>query len=161
MSNEDAATLHPGTASGSATGPGAATGGPTPAEMEQAARTLFDAFNRRDLDAALELVHPAIVFEPVSAAVMSAGEPYRGHDGIRRYLLDVENHWDALVVRPVQIRAAGRAVVALGEVSGRGRVGSIDGAQTKWVMKFEDGLVVHAQIFADVGEVVQALGQPG
>jgi ketosteroid isomerase-like protein len=122
------------------------------------ARSLFDAFNRRDLDAALELVHPEIVFQPVTAAVMSGGEPYCGHDGIRRYFSDVETHWDELVIDPVQIRAAGRAVVALGEASGRARLGSFEDVPTKWVLKFRDGLVVSAQIFSDDAGVREALG---
>lgn len=94
-------------------------------------------------------MHPDIVFQPVSAAVMNAGEPYRGHDGIRRYLVDVETHWDELTVEPAQIRAAGDAVVALGRVSGRGRTGSFSDVPTTWVLKFRDGLVVSAQVFSD------------
>jgi ketosteroid isomerase-like protein len=120
-----------------------------PLELESVARRLFDAFNRRDLAAALELVHPEIVFHPVSAAAMKGGEPYVGHDGIRRYIQDVEAHWEQLVVEPVQIRAAGRAVVALGQVSGAGALGRFEDLPTKWVLKFSDGLVVDAKIFAD------------
>ncbi len=130
----------------------------TPSALEDVARSLFHAFNSRDLDGALELVHPEIVFEPVTAAVMSDGEPYRGREGIRRYLSDVEAHWDELVVNPVQIRAAGRAVVALGETSGRARFGSFEDVPTKWVFKFREGLVVWAKIFADNAGVLEALG---
>jgi ketosteroid isomerase-like protein len=129
-----------------------------PRDRERIAERLFEAFNRRDLEEALALVHSEIVFEPVTAAAMSAGEPYCGHEGIRRYLADIEAHWRELIVRPVQIRAAGQAVVALGEVSGRGAMGGFDGASTTWVLKFREGLVVHAQIFSDARVVRGALG---
>lgn len=119
---------------------------------------LFEAFSRRDLDTVLTLVHPQIVFRPVTAEVTRAGEPYRGHEGIRCYLEDVEAHWEELTVHPAQIRAAGRAVVALGLVSGSGSAGSFENAPTTWVVKFKDDLVVHAQIFSDPRKVVEALG---
>ena len=87
---------------------------------EEVVRSLFDAFSRRDLQSAVELMHPGIVFQPMTAAVTRGGEPYRGHEGIRRYTEDVESHWEQLTIRLKQIRSAGRAVVALGLVSGSG-----------------------------------------
>jgi ketosteroid isomerase-like protein len=128
---------------------------------EEVVVRLFEAFSRRDLESALALVHPEVVFEPMTAAVTRAGEPYRGHEGIRRYSQDVEAHWEELTVHPAQIRAAGRAVVALGLVSGRGAGGSFQDAPTTWVVKFKDGVVVHAQIFSDARNVVSALVETG
>lgn len=118
---------------------------------------LFAAFSRGDLASALSLIHPEIVFQPLTATVTRAGEPYRGHEGIRWYMADVEAHWEQLTVRPVQIRAAGRAVVALGVVSGRGPAGSFEDAPTTWVVKFKEGLVVYAQVFSDERNAVKAL----
>src|ERR1700684_3737001 len=59
---------------------------------------LFDAFNARDLDAALSLLDPEIVFEPVSGAVLNKGAPYVGKDGMRQYFADVQAHWQELTV---------------------------------------------------------------
>jgi ketosteroid isomerase-like protein len=42
---------------------------------EGIARRLFDAFNRRDIEAALGLLHPDVVFEPVSGAILNDGQP--------------------------------------------------------------------------------------
>ncbi len=129
--------------------------------QEEVVARLFEAFSRRDLESTLALVHPEVVFEPMTAAVTRAGEPYRGHEGIRRYAQDVESHWEVLTVHPAQIRAAGCAVVALGLVSGRGPGGSFQDAPTTWVVKFRDGLVAHAQIFSDARNVVNALVETG
>jgi ketosteroid isomerase-like protein len=118
---------------------------------------LFDAFNARDLPAALSLLRPEIVFEPVSGAVLNDGEPYRGHAGMRRYFADVQEHWRELTVHPVHLRAAGDAVVALGHVSGSA-AGSLEDAPTTWVFKFNDGLVAHIQVFSDERLARQALG---
>lgn len=120
-----------------------------PLTDEEIARSLFDAFNARDIEAALGLLHPEILFEPVSGVVMNDGEPYRGHDGMRRYFLDLQEHWHELRVNPVQVRAAGDAVVALGQTSGRGTAGPLAGVPTSWVFKFRDGLAVRIQVFSD------------
>lgn len=118
---------------------------------------LFEAFSRRELADALALLHPEVVFQPMTAEVTQAGEPYCGHEGIRRYAADVEAQWDELALHPTQIRAAGQAVVALGLVSGSGPAGSFEDAPTTWVFKFRDGLVVHAQIFSEARHVYEAL----
>jgi ketosteroid isomerase-like protein len=124
---------------------------------EDIVRSLFDAFSRRDLQSAVELMHRDVVFRPMTATVTRAGEPYRGHEGIRRYTEDVERHWEQLTIRLKQIRAAGQAVVALGLVSGSGSGGSFEDAPTTWVVKFRDGRVTHVQIFSDERYVTSAL----
>ncbi len=124
---------------------------------EDIVRTLFDAFSRRDLPSVVELMHRDVVFQPMTAAVTRAGEPYRGHEGIRRYTEDVETYWQQLRIRLKQIRSAGQAVVALGLVSGSGSGGSFKDAPTTWVVKFKEGKVAHVQIFSDERYVTSAL----
>lgn len=132
--------------------------GPAGATASDAVARLFEAFSRHELTDALALLHPEVVFQPMTAEVTQAGEPYCGHEGIRRYAADVEAQWDELTLHPTQIRAAGKAVVALGLVSGSGRAGSFQNAPTTWVFKFKDGLVAHAQIFSEARNVHEALG---
>jgi ketosteroid isomerase-like protein len=124
---------------------------------ENVVTRLFEAFGRRELGDTLALLHPDVVFEPMTARVTRAGEPYRGHEGIRRYVADIEAQWDELTVHPTHLRAAGDAVVVQGSVNGRGRAGSFADAPTTWIFKFRDGLVVHAQIFSDARYVHEAL----
>lgn len=44
----------------------------------------IDAFNRRDLDAYLELMDPDVEFTPYEVGVQG-GQPYRGHVGVRSW----------------------------------------------------------------------------
>lgn len=118
---------------------------------------LFEAFSRREITQALTLLHPEVVFQAMTAEVTQAGEPYCGHEGIRRYAADVESQWEELTLQPTQIRAAGNAVVALGLVSGSGQAGSFEDAPTTWMFKFRDGLVINAQIFSEARNVFEAL----
>jgi ketosteroid isomerase-like protein len=117
---------------------------------------LFEAFSQRRLQDALPLLTDDVVFAPMTAQVTRAGEPYRGHEGMRRYMADVEEVWDELTLRPLQIRAAGNAVVALGLVSGRGPAGAFEDAPTTWMFKFRGGQVAHAQIFSSNSNLATA-----
>ena len=111
---------------------------------------MFDAFNRRDVEASLlPMLHRDVIFEPVSGVVMNEGKPYVGHEGIRLYFRHVAEHWQQLEVNPIQTRRAGTAVVALGQVSGKGPGGILNAVPTTWVFKFRDGLVAQIQIFSD------------
>lgn len=130
----------------------------TPLTKEEIVRSLFDAFSRREVESTLDLLDPEVVFQPMTAQVTQAGEPYRGHEGMRRYAADVQEQWDELTLRPTQIRAAGDAVVALGLVSGSGHAGSFADAPTTWVFKFRDDRVAHVQIFSEERHVFEALG---
>ncbi len=119
------------------------------AEAKELVMRLFDAFNRRDIETALSLLHPDVVFEPISGIFLNAGEPYVGHDGIRLYFQHISQGWRSLQVNPLQTRSAGAAVVALGQVSGEGQGGPLVAAPTTWVFKFREGLAAHIQIFSD------------
>jgi ketosteroid isomerase-like protein len=128
---------------------------------EQVVMRLFEAFSERRLQEALSLLTEDVVFQPMTAQVTQAGAPYVGHQGMRRYIADVEAQWDELNLRPTQIKAAGQAVVAMGLVSGRGRIGSFEDAPTTWMFKFRGERVASAQIFSDPGYVLEALGTDG
>jgi ketosteroid isomerase-like protein len=125
--------------------------------QEQVVELLFDAFSRRSLTDALWLLDPEIVFEPMTAMVTRDGDPYRGHEGIERYMQDVQAHWQELTLRPGRIRVAGDAAVVLGTVSGRGIAGSFENVATSWILKFRNGRVVRAQIFSNPGPLANAL----
>lgn len=124
---------------------------------EEVVARLFEAFSGGRLEDALPLLTEDIVFAPMTARVTRAGEPYRGHDGMRRYVADVESRWEELVLRPTQIKAAGNAVVALGLVSGRGPGGSFEDVPTTWMFKFRGDRVARTQIFSDASHVLEAL----
>lgn len=126
------------------------------ARHEQIVREIFAAFAQRDVERGIALLAPQVVFEAISGTILR-GEPYVGHDGIRRYFEDVRAHWIELTVEPLQIRAAGRAVVALGRVRGLARGGSLQDAPTTWVFKFDGELVAHIQIFSDAELARRAL----
>jgi hypothetical protein len=56
--------------------------------FELIARCFVDGFNRRDAESLVALSDPSIAFFPT--AVVGTGERYDGHDGLRRWVADLE-----------------------------------------------------------------------
>jgi ketosteroid isomerase-like protein len=114
-------------------------------------RALYEAFARRDVEAALELIHPACDFRPFGTSNLTGrDEPYVGHEGIRRYFADVAEHWDDLVVEPLDFRSAGTSVIVFGNVRGRSADSRAD-TQATWIWKVRDGLAIDGRVFPTGG----------
>jgi ketosteroid isomerase-like protein len=133
-----------------APGPAAAAAG---ADAAAVVRALFAAFARRDVAAALALVDPAAFELRVPTAGLARdGEPYRGAEGLRRYLADVERVWDQLDVELDELHRRGPAgpggerVLALGRVRAFGAGRALD-APAGWVCRVRAGRVVAVEVF--------------
>ena len=88
------------------------------AKNVELALRLYDAFNRRDLEAFLTLMHEDA--EAGSRLVAVEGE-YRGHDGVRRWWSSFLGVIPDYVAHPVAVRDFGDVTVA--ELRGEGHRG--------------------------------------
>jgi ketosteroid isomerase-like protein len=114
-------------------------------------RAIYDAFARRDLDAALQHVdEDAEVIMPGTAAAAGRSEPYRGHDGVRAYFADAQRVWSELEIHADDIRATGSSVVVFGHVVGRAG-DDVVRRRVIWTWKLRDGKAVSLRV-NDVGE---------
>jgi ketosteroid isomerase-like protein len=113
------------------------------------ARAIFDAFNRRDVEAGLERVTEDVEFAAPTAELANEGQPYRGHAGLRKYYDDVARVWEELEVTPTEIREVDDAVLALGRVYGRGQGGYIQDSPAQWVMRFRGDKVSSIRVFTN------------
>jgi ketosteroid isomerase-like protein len=121
-------------------------------------RRAFAAFERRDADALVALCAPDIVFEPVTARLIAGGEPYRGHEGMRRYLDDVARVWQELRPAPSEYReGADGIVVATGRVYAWGVGRGID-SPAGWLWRLQDGRIVYGRIFETAAGALEAAG---
>ncbi len=118
-------------------------------------RRMFAAFAERDLDAMIREMDPGVEFLPVTANITTGGVPYRGHDGIARYLEDVARVWPELRLFPDEMRDRGDVVVALGRVVARGG-GMILDRPTGWVFTLRDGTIVRADVYGSHEEAIAA-----
>jgi ketosteroid isomerase-like protein len=129
-----------------------------PGSNVEIVRGAFAAFETRDADALVELCAPEIVFEPVTARLAAGGEPYRGHEGMRRYLDDVARVWQELRPVPDRYREADDGVVvATGRVYAWG-VGRVIDAPAGWYWRLQDGLIVYGRIYETAAAALEAAG---
>lgn len=125
----------------------------------QVVKAAYEAFAARDVDAMLRYVDPDCEFRPVGTAALSGrDEPYRGHEGMRRYFADLEANWDELVIEPQDYRAAGSSVIVFGHVTGRGPQAEVDAPAT-WVWKLRDSLAVDVRVFPSGGDALRWLDE--
>jgi ketosteroid isomerase-like protein len=120
-------------------------------------RRAFDAFARRDLDALVELCAPDVEFVPMTLDVAGREEPYRGVEGLRRYLDDVSRIWQELRAEPEAYYEAGDRVAVVGRVFAWG-VGQVIDSPAGWAWRLRDGLVVYGQVFGTRREALDAAG---
>ena len=114
-------------------------------------RGLYDAFERRDLDAMLAAFSDdaELHFEG-TARLAGRSQPYRGHQGLREYLVDVERLWEELVLHATDYRAVPGSVIVMGHITGR-RQGLDVRRASVWTWKVKDGRATSVKA-ADLGD---------
>jgi ketosteroid isomerase-like protein len=122
---------------------------------------LFDGFAQRDADAFVDLTTPDIEFFGPTATVLNEGKCYRGHDGIRRYLQDVETLWEELEILPSRFREVGNHVVVMGRVKARARDGLELDAPAAWVWRVEGSKVAWGCVYGDREAMPRSLQEDG
>jgi ketosteroid isomerase-like protein len=127
--------------------------------LVETTRRLFERFSQRDVAGLLALCDPDVEFLPVTALVAADGQPYRGHEGISRYLADVGQVWEELTVEPAEFRRVGDdTVVALGRVYAWG-VGRVIDAPVGWLWRFgPDGRAVYGRVYESRRDALAAGG---
>jgi uncharacterized protein len=129
-------------------------------ENVEAFRTALEAYNRRDLDAFLDAFDPIVEIHPLTLAMFGQeATVYRGHEGLRRFIRDVDEVLPQLQVEPLEIRDLGERLVAVGRLHARGRA---SGAEVEspigWIVEFSDGRVTRMRDYLDPNEALEAAG---
>ena len=87
-------------------------------------RRAHDALNHGDAEGLAALCLPDFRLD-MSDRVLNP-EVYCGHDGIRRFLADVQEVWETFTWEPTDLREAGDLVFAMVHSVGRGRVSGLE-----------------------------------
>ena len=119
---------------------------------------MFDAFNRRDIDAALAIADEEIEFLAPTAEIANEGRPYVGHEGLRKYYEDIARVWLELEVTPTEMHEVDDAVLALGRVYGRAEGGYIQDSPAQWVLRFQDGRLRWVRVFTNRSAALAEVG---
>lgn len=115
----------------------------------------LEAYNRRDIDAIMEICDPDVEFVPLRAVL--EGVSYRGEEGLHRFFADLAEDWSALRIDAQEFRDVGSCVVVLGRFKARGRASGVEvDSPTAWVCRMRAGKLLHVQAYTDQAEALSA-----
>ena len=113
----------------------------------------FEAHNRGDVDALVEVYHPEAVFETLLLGT------HHGNQAIRLIYEENQKTLDGYDVVPVELIEAGDKVVAVAQAVGSGPSSGIAVDEPfAFVFTIKDDLVVREQAFRNKAEAVEAAG---
>jgi ketosteroid isomerase-like protein len=128
----------------------------SPQELETIRRA-YDAFNRRDIDGLTTTLDPDLEWHPLLGEL--GGGVYRGHDGVRRLVSEIDDTWESFRIELDEVIDAGDLVFVLSRSIGRGKASGVEaevGLTTVWELR--DGRPVRARSYATVEEALAAAG---
>ena len=120
---------------------------------------MADAYNRRDVGAMLDELHPEIEWYPWLQVQLGGGATvYRGDQGVREGIRDGEEASE-IQAEPSEVRDLGERVVAIGHLRARGkeerrdhRIGTPLGSE------FKSGKVIRVREYLDPQEALESAG---
>ena len=129
-------------------------------ENVQVVRRVFDAFVRRDVEAALEVMGADVEFSaPGTQALVEKHVSYEGHDGVRDYFADVARVWAELEVFLHEYHVVGDdRVLVVGRVRGRNVQKQIVDGPAQWAWRIQDEKIVWGHVFTDREEAMKSIG---
>jgi ketosteroid isomerase-like protein len=128
------------------------------AEDVQVVESWYEAYNARDLERLLELMHEDV---DLTSAGMSGveGASHIGHHGMRRYFADLWETWEDPRVEVEHLLDRGEVVVMLGLTTGRGRLSGVDATfPVATVIRVEEGRIRHYRTYREWSEALEAAG---
>ena len=122
----------------------------------QMARSVIEALNRGDVDAALRNAAPDFVLDQTRAIGLDRGSFDR--DQVRRLWRDLEDHWESVQLGFDEFIATDEHVVTPFANRLTGRDGVSVEARGTWVWTIRDGLIRRIGLYQDRAEALEAAG---
>ena len=126
-------------------------------ENVEAVRRMFAAYSRADVEAVVATAAADIEVRPGLVGGLE-GTVYRGREGFRRFLTDVDAAWEEWRIEIEELRDLDDTVLALGQVRARAREGMALEAHAGWVCRMRGGKLADFRSFVSAGEALEAVG---
>jgi ketosteroid isomerase-like protein len=128
-------------------------------ENVEIVRAGYDAWNRGDLQAVLDRLHPDVEWEENPDVYPGLDRIYRGHDGFLKRQRDAFDVWEWFRVEDREFIDAGEHVVAFLHLIGKGRHSGIEVEMSLYdVLTFRDAKITRHRVYADRAEALEAVG---
>jgi ketosteroid isomerase-like protein len=129
-----------------------------PQQTIERVHQVVDAVNNRDITSLVELTDPDVEWHTFLAELREEG-PYRGHDGLRQWLSDVDDAWEFLQVGIDDTIAVGGVVLMVGRLRYRGKGSGVElESPTGWVARFRQEKVTYIRLFREPEVVLGSIG---
>src|SRR5438093_12418799 len=102
-----------------------------------------------------------VEFHAPTSEIANEGQPYRGHDGMRKYYSDVEKIWEELEVMASEFREVDDHVLVFGRVYGRGAGGYVQDSPAQWVFKIRNSTIASVKVFTNRSAALAEVGLEG
>ena len=125
------------------------------------AHRVYDAFNRRDLDAMLACIDPDVQFA-VRLIEMQGSPDLRGHDGMREWWRGLLAVFPDIKIELLDVRDLGDSAIATLRIRGHGVDSGVPFDERMWqAIKVRDGKATWWQTVSSEAEAVEALEAAG
>jgi uncharacterized protein len=128
--------------------------GPMSKESFRIVEELIDAWNRRDLQAALELTHPQCEVRPIETT-----ETLYGHAGVAAAFRDWFEAFEEFTIEAEDFVADGDRILVTMRQRARGKGSGLEVEERFYqLFTIRDGKVLRFEEYSDEADVVKALG---
>ena len=128
-------------------------------ENVELARQVLQCLGERDAEKLIGLADPDVEWHSFFA-IGEGGGTYRGHDGTRRYMGDLDDAWEVGRAEVDDALGIGEVAVLVGRIVYRGRgSGAESESPAGWMLKFRCGRLVRFHAFREPEKALEAVGQ--
>ena len=120
----------------------------------------LDAGNRGDVDRLLQELDPAVEWHSALHALMGGEQTvFRGHDGVREMLADLNETFGEIQIEISEIRDLGDGLVAIGRNRARGTASGVETeTPLALVTEIRNGKTISVRGYLDPAEALAAVG---
>ena len=130
-------------------------------ENVETLRRALEAFNRGDIDAALEALDVEVEWYPAVQPMLGESAVYRGHQGARDLFRELYEVYLEFQIEDAEFQDLADRVVVTCRVRARGRQsGAESDSPFGYLFEFRNGAVVRVRAFLDPKEALAAAGLP-
>src|SRR3954468_14904019 len=125
-------------------------------ENVEVVRTAYGAFNARDIDGLVRLSAEDCEWQPLRAQL--EGIVYRGHEGVRQFVSDMDEDWEAFRLDPLEFHDREERVAVTARVSALGQSGVEIDSVAGFVFELERGRIRRIISYSDPVAALEAVG---
>jgi ketosteroid isomerase-like protein len=129
-----------------------------PADNLELVKQAFARWNAGDREVDFGTIDPEIELHTPLAS--TRGAPYRGHEGFRQWLADIDDQFEVWELRAREwMELEEGRVLGLGEIHARGRGSGIELDQPlAWLFSIRAGKLVRYEVFYNPDQALRSLG---